>query len=607
MGVSGRIPEYGNRKGWRPKETSDYGDGGSYPELHVAQFPLEMGRKLPDTSNSSIIPLSMDATGKIKYEAVLGKHDKKKVYSTALDLIEYEPDTNELQLPTEEEIIETAERTRDALSKKISGKIQSAIPAKLAEKQAAPVYFQYTPQGNESNKRVIKLVEMPKDPLEPPKFEHKKVVRPPGSPPVPVVHSPPRKLTAKDLKDWDIPPCISNWKNQRGLTIALDKRLAADGRGLQKPQINDKFATFAESLYLAERNARQMVEQREEINRLLAEKERKEKEKALSELASRGRANRMGPGENAADESRSERDRIREEERKRTEREMRLENLKKGKKREEDRDISEKIALGQKVTALSGEAQFDQRLFNQSQGMSTGFGADDSYNVFDRPLFQTSAQQLFRPKKNDKTYGSEADLEELKNVKRFQADQGFAGTEDEDAKDRKKFVPRSGPVQFEQSAHDEFEFLDEFIDEAKSAKMDAALSKTMMSAPRRKEVQAQSESGSSPTKGTHRLFPEGSRAAGGPSSDRDRRQEDSYSTRSGRDDYDDRRSSDRRRHDERDHRGYDDRRSSKYDDRDYDRHSRSSRDYGRGDHRDLKRGNYDRDREERDVKRQKRD
>ena len=35
-------------------------------------------------------------------------------------------------------------------------------------------------------------------------------------------------------QDWKIPPCISNWKNQKGYTIPLDKRLAADGRGLQQ-------------------------------------------------------------------------------------------------------------------------------------------------------------------------------------------------------------------------------------------------------------------------------------------------------------------------------------------------------------------------------------
>jgi hypothetical protein len=55
----------------------------------------------------------------------------------------------------------------------------------------------------------------------------------PPSPPVPVLHSPPRKVTAEEQANWVIPPCISNWKNAKGYTIPLDKRLAADGRGIQ--------------------------------------------------------------------------------------------------------------------------------------------------------------------------------------------------------------------------------------------------------------------------------------------------------------------------------------------------------------------------------------
>ena len=70
--------------------------------------------------------------------------------------------------------------------------------------------------------------------MEPPKFRHKKVPRGAGSPPVPVMHSPPRAVSVKDQQDWKVPPCISNWKNPKGYTIPLDKRLAADGRGLQE-------------------------------------------------------------------------------------------------------------------------------------------------------------------------------------------------------------------------------------------------------------------------------------------------------------------------------------------------------------------------------------
>ena len=41
------------------------------------------------------------------------------------------------------------------------------------------------------------------------------------------MHSPTRKVTVKEQQDWKIPPCISNWKNAKGYTIPLDKRLAA--------------------------------------------------------------------------------------------------------------------------------------------------------------------------------------------------------------------------------------------------------------------------------------------------------------------------------------------------------------------------------------------
>ena len=90
------------------------------------------------------------------------------------------------------------------------------------------------------------MVEAPVDPMEPPKFKHKRVPRGPPSPPAPVMHSPPRKITVKDQNDWKIPPCISNWKNIKGYTIPLDKRLAADGRGLQEVQISDNFAKLSE-------------------------------------------------------------------------------------------------------------------------------------------------------------------------------------------------------------------------------------------------------------------------------------------------------------------------------------------------------------------------
>lgn len=50
--------------------------------------------------------------------------------------------------------------------------------------------------------------------------------------------------------------------------------------------------------------------------------------------------------------------------------------------REQGRDISEKIALGLAKPSMSKESMFDSRLFNQSEGISSGFrGGDDEGRV----------------------------------------------------------------------------------------------------------------------------------------------------------------------------------------------------------------------------------
>ena len=493
--VNSKVPPFGQRKGWTPRKAEDFGDGGAFPEIHVVQYPLDMGRQKSETS--SVIPLTFDSNGKIKFDSVLGRTDKKVVYSSSKDLVAFKPEVERTR-PTEEEEIETTQRTKQALEKILNGKITASHPSKPAENNREITYFQYTPTADGSTpnagskQRIVKLVEMAQDPLEPPKFKHKKVARGPGSPPVPILHSPPRKLTQQDVEDWNIPSCISSWKNQKGYTISLDKRLAADGRGLQKPQINDKFAVFSESLYLAERNAREMVESRLQIKEKLLQQQRKQKEEAIIELAKNTRLERSKISAEDEDEDeideKVERDRLRDERRKQTEREMRLENFSsKKKKRDEDRDVSEAIALGKAVPkTTTGEGMFDQRLFNQTQGMSQGFGAEDSYNVYDKPLFHGSAAtQLFRPKKSEiDPYAGEDDLDKLKQgTSKFRPDKGFAGTESD-----KPIQPRSKPVQFEKddftndeeeyednrrgnNKADEDEFgLDEFLDVAKKSK-----------------------------------------------------------------------------------------------------------------------------------------
>lgn len=148
-----------------------------------------------------------------------------------------------------------------------------------------------------AKQRVIRMVEAQVDPMEPPKHLIKKVPRGPGSPPVPILHSPPRKLTVEDKQAWKVPPCISNWKNARGYTIPLDKRLAADGRGLQEVTINNKFATLSESLYVAERKASEDLRIRNQIRKKMAMREKEDRERDLRDMASKARMDRAGVAE----------------------------------------------------------------------------------------------------------------------------------------------------------------------------------------------------------------------------------------------------------------------------------------------------------------------
>jgi len=245
---------------------------------------------------------------KIKYDNLLRTAEQPKdkvIHSRFSDIVEKQikasDDDPELARPDEEKLKEIAEKTREALELEINTKIAAAQPNQVAQKPAEAQYIRYTPsQGgvmynSGSKQRVIRMVEQQRDPMEPPRFKtNKKIPRGPPSPPAPVLHSPTRKTSVREQQEWKIPPCISNWKNPKGYTIPLDKRLAADGRGLQDPHINDKFAKLAESLYIADRKAREAVETRATLEKKLAQKDKEKKEIKLRELAEKARQERSG-------------------------------------------------------------------------------------------------------------------------------------------------------------------------------------------------------------------------------------------------------------------------------------------------------------------------
>jgi SNW domain-containing protein 1 len=129
------------------------------------------------------------------------------------------------------------------------------------------------------------MVDMPKDFLEPPKFKHKRIPKAFRSAPIPLMHSPPRPLTMQDQLDWKVPPCISNWKNSKGYTIPLDKRLAADGRVVEDVHVNERFAVLSEAMYVVEQGAREGVEMRSKIQREIKLKEGEKRNEMLREFA----------------------------------------------------------------------------------------------------------------------------------------------------------------------------------------------------------------------------------------------------------------------------------------------------------------------------------
>ncbi|KAF2101415.1 hypothetical protein NA57DRAFT_72858 [Rhizodiscina lignyota] len=494
-------PPYGNRTGWRPRSQEDYGDGGAFPEVPVAQYPLDMGRKTTGSSNS--LALQVDDAGKLKYDAIARRgHDEKRgalVQASFKDLIplRQRADVGEISLerPSEEEITDTKERTQMALAKLVSGAVAAQKPKNVkGMTRKDPTFVRYTPanqMGDTSKKqdRIIKIVERQQDPLEPPKFKHKKIPRGPPSPPAPILHSPPRKLTAEDQEAWKIPPPVSNWKNPKGFTVPLDKRLAADGRGLRDFEINDNFSKFAEALYQADRHAREEVQQRAAMQQRLAQREKMQKEEHLRELAQKAReeqANSKSPrkggrrySRNSRSRSRSvssdssyssrsrsadseedrearEREEARKERRREAEREMRQSRMGHERKlqmmaREQGRDISEKIALGLAKPTAGAETMYDSRLFNQTSGFDTGFNEDQPY---DKPLFaaQEAIQSIYRPSlgADDEEDGEET-LDKIQKSSRFEvlgkAGKGFKGAADIEA--------RSGPVQFESAVREE--------------------------------------------------------------------------------------------------------------------------------------------------------
>ncbi|ABN66029.2 component of the spliceosome [Scheffersomyces stipitis CBS 6054] len=152
-------------------------------------------------------------------------------------------------------------------------------------------------EGNESSEngnreRVIQIREYKEDPMLPPKFKLRKNRHKNPSPPPPILKDTSgteAKLTKEDREKWRIPAAVSNWKNNQGFTISLDKRMkAASGGSLDEgaADVNiEKFGSLSSALEQADKQAREDIKIRNEMLKQRAITEQKEKEAKLKELA----------------------------------------------------------------------------------------------------------------------------------------------------------------------------------------------------------------------------------------------------------------------------------------------------------------------------------
>lgn len=124
-------PPYGKRAGFVPRTASDFGDGGAFPEIHVAQYPLDMGKQGKSTnrwgnvvsfsfsrpSHARSMNVVLGADGSIEYDSVVKQGGGHK-WSKARDLVPVgERELVNLERPDEDTEAATAERTKRAIEK----------------------------------------------------------------------------------------------------------------------------------------------------------------------------------------------------------------------------------------------------------------------------------------------------------------------------------------------------------------------------------------------------------------------------------------------------------------------------------------------------------
>ena len=88
-------PPYLRRTEFVPRKESDFGDGGAFPEIPVAQYPLGMGR---EKEVAKTLAVTVDADGEVNYDALVkqGQNRDKIVYAKHSDIVPKVDELNKL-------------------------------------------------------------------------------------------------------------------------------------------------------------------------------------------------------------------------------------------------------------------------------------------------------------------------------------------------------------------------------------------------------------------------------------------------------------------------------------------------------------------------------
>lgn len=386
--------EYLKRKHLKIYSNKDFKDGGAYPEIHVEQYPNGLGLKNKNTYQKVL--KYIDENNVVKYDNLI--NEEVLLYNKKLDAIEpnekiknlrkkkilsehkdrEEKYNQPLYKPNEEEEKEIIENTRRNIENLLKEKLDKSVTNKKEER-----YYRYIPQKKLNpflEERIIKVVEKSIDPLEVSKFKHKRIPNMRDSPDYPILRSPERKLNKEEEKDWAIPPCVSNWKNNKGYNIPLDKRIQSDNRKLRSIDVNDKFAQLSEFLYVAEKKAREEIRIRNNVIKHKKLREKEEKEKALKNLALEAKKEK---GEEEKEGGAS----IISKRKREIEREYKLEKNLKKMKNYESKFIEEQIALNKgDINKTSTTSIHDVSLFNINND-TLHVDNDETYQIYDTALF----------------------------------------------------------------------------------------------------------------------------------------------------------------------------------------------------------------------------